>query len=250
MNFAKRVNIDDYRAVTNTSLQFPYAKELCLWGRGARGNYSFIADLSLMFQFSKLTHLSIQCPDFGLIQLTEFLSRLPNLVSLTLFTNTSYLTVDPQTQLIESLPIHNSIQYLIVRGRCVLDQIYLLMHLCPRVKSMELDIEEEHLEPIVRFLLTGRTSSNLSETKKAKSSTLKEKFSSLFSRSQNKKAIPSDVSSSDYFPTSMHHASLSSLCFLNFDAIMEQKLERLMERERLLDDYSTLFLFNYLFLWW
>ena len=86
INLARRVNIDDYRAATNCSLQFPYATEVCLWGKGARGNFSFLADLSHMFNFSKLTNFSVQCPDFGLVQLIELLNHLPNLNSVnTLF---------------------------------------------------------------------------------------------------------------------------------------------------------------------
>ena len=247
LNFAKRVNIDDYRAVTNCSLQFPYATELCLWGAGARGNFSFIADLSQLFQFSKLTHLSIQCPDFGLTQLVEFLNDLPNLHSLTLFTHTSYLTTDG---LIQSFSAKNSIQSLVVRGRCTFDQVYLFIHLCPRVKSIELDIEEEQIETILRFLLTGKILSNPLESKKTKSTSFKEKFSSLFSRSTQKRLTQSDTLSSDYLSMRSHESHLSSLCFHNFDIIMEQKLRRLIEQEKLLEDYSIVFLFNYLYLWW
>ena len=36
INLARRVNIDDYRAATNCSLQFPQATELSLWGKGGR----------------------------------------------------------------------------------------------------------------------------------------------------------------------------------------------------------------------
>ena len=91
-NFARRINIDDYRAARNGSLDFPQTQDVSLWGKGARGNYSFISDLHQMFDFFKLKLFSIQCPDFGFIQLIELLNHLPNVQSLILYCNTSYFS--------------------------------------------------------------------------------------------------------------------------------------------------------------
>ncbi|CAF0906703.1 unnamed protein product [Rotaria sordida] len=254
-NLARRVNIDDYRAATNCSLQFPCATELSLWGKGARGNFSFIADLSHMFHFSKLTHFSVQCPDFGLAQLTELLNHLPNVHSLILYANTSYLTSE-QIQSVDFISNKNRIANVTIRGRCTIQQIHLLMNLCPRVKCLEIEIDEDQLDLIVRFLLLEKTNHIQSDSLKTKTSFLKEfdflqrKFLYLFSRTQNKKLTSSDDLST--FMLNQHSSTnyLFSLCFFNPKQGMEQKLQRIISREKLLNDYSIGSVFNYLYLWW
>ncbi|CAF1419559.1 unnamed protein product [Rotaria magnacalcarata] len=254
-NLARRVNIDDYRAATNCSLQFPYANELSLWGRGAKGNFSFLADLSHMFNFSKLTHFSVQCPDFGLSQLIELLKHLPNIHSLMLYANTSYLSSE-QVQPVCFLSNENRITNVTIRGRCTIQQVHLLMNFCPRVKCLEIEIDEDQLESVVRFLLLGKTIHMQIDSPKSKTLLLREfdslqrKFLYLFSRSPNKKLNPSDDLSTSMLNQHSCNSNLFSICFFNPKSGMEQKLQRMISREKLLNDYSIGSVFNYLYLWW
>jgi hypothetical protein len=112
-----------------------------------------------MFNFSKLTHFSVQCPDFGLTQLIEVLNHLPNVHSLILYANTSYLSGE-QIQSVNFYSNKNRIVNVTIRGRCKIQQIQVLMNLCPRIKSLEIEIEEDQLEFILRFLLLDKTMNN------------------------------------------------------------------------------------------
>ena len=228
-NFARRVNIDDYRAATNSPLRFPLARELCLWGKGARGNFSFLSDLSQMFPFPKLTHLSIQCPDFGLVQLLDLLNHLPQLEVLTLYSNTSYLS-ERQTPPVDGSLKNSRIRQVIIRGRSTVGQVELLLNLCPQLQSFELNIDEERLESIVRCLLIGSKTPEVDSWHR--------KFLSRF---QTKK--PTEIETS-------LNPSLSSLCFFNGTPAMEQRLQRFLHREKLLEDYSLGIFASSLYLWW
>ena len=254
------MNIDDYRAATNCSLQFPCATELSLWGKGARGNFSFLADLSHMFHFAALTHFSVQCPDFGLAQLIELLNHLPNLHSLTLYANTSYLS----DELFQFDSMENRIVNVTIRGPCTIQQIRLLIRLCPRVKCLEIEVDEEQLEPIVRSLLLEKTMVDRSASLELATVDLSSKpsffkdwncwqraFFSLFTRPTNETL---NCSSENFSVCPVirpsHHRSLFSLCFFNPKPGMEQKLQRMIHREKLLNDHSIGSVFNYLYLWW
>ena len=208
-----------------------------------------------MFHFSKLTHFSVQCPDFGLAQLIEVLNHLPNVHSLILYANTSYLSVE-QIQSVHFLSNQNRITNVTIRGRCTIQQIHLLMNLCPRVKCLEIETEEDQLELIIRFLLFEKVNNIQSDSLKSKPLFLKEfdswqrKFLYLFSRAQNKKLPSSDNLSPSVLNRQTCNNNLFLLSFFNPKPGMEQKLQRLINREKLLTDYFVGFEFNYLYLWW
>lgn len=224
------MNIDDYRAATNCSLQFPSARELCLWGKGARGNFSFLADLSHMFPFPKLTHLSIQCPDFGLVQLMDLLDHLPQLEVLTLYANTSYLS-EKHIPLLDARLKNSRIRQVIIRGRSTLGQIELLRTVFPSLQALELDIDEERVDAIVRYLVIGSTTAPEPDSWTRK----------LLSRFQPTKKPPEMETFNPY---------LFSLCFFNAPVSMEQRLQRFLQREKLLDEYSIDTFVHSLYLWW
>jgi hypothetical protein len=204
-----------------------------------------------MFNFSKLTHFSVQCPDFGLIQLIEVLNHLPNVHSLILYANTSYLS-GKQIQSVDFFSNKNRILNVTIRGQCKIEQIHVLMNLCPHVKSLQIEIEEDQLELIIRFLLIGKTiNNNHLDSSKTKFDCWQRKFFDLFSRTQNKKILSSD----DFMNFGLNqpisnHNQLFLLCFFNPKLGMEQKLHRIITREKLLNDYSIGSIFNYLYLWW
>lgn len=233
------MNIDDYRATINSSLQFPYTTDLCLWGQGARGNFSFISDLNRMFDFTKLTNFSVQCPDFGYQQLSELLNRLPNVHSLTLFTNASYLSAP--ANLVRN---HNRIENVLVRGLCRFEQIEILMNLTPNVKRLEIEIDDEQLEMIVRFLLPNKT---VDSTEILKSDCWKRKFFQRFSRSKSKNNLSLNDLSICHLNT---NNQLFLIAFFNPKPMFEQKLLKIIHKDKLLNDFSFLSVMNYLYLWW
>ncbi|CAF4738382.1 unnamed protein product, partial [Rotaria sp. Silwood2] len=181
--------------------------------------------------------------------------HLPNVHSLILYANTSYLSSE-QIQPVHFVSNKSRISNVTIRGRCTIQQIHLLMSLCPRVKCLEIEIDEDQLELIVRFLLFEKTNHIQSDSLKTKVSFLKEfdclqrKFLYLFSRTQNKKLTPSDDLSTFMLSQQSSNNNLFSLCFFNPKPGMEQKLQRMISREKLLNDYSIGSVFNYLYLWW
>jgi hypothetical protein len=206
-----------------------------------------------MFNFSKLTNFSVQCPDFGLAQLIEVLNHLPNVHSLILYANTSYLSGE-QIQSIDFLSNKNRIVNVTIRGRCKIQQIHVLMNICPRVKCLEIEIEEDQLELIVRFLLLDKTTNNNHlDCSKTKFDGWQKKFFDLFSRTQNKKNISLDDLSNFGLNQQIcnnNNNNLFLLAFFNPKPGMEQKLQRILIREKLLNDYSIGSVLNYLYLWW
>jgi hypothetical protein len=150
----------------------------------------------------------------------------------------------------------NRILNVTIRGRCKIQQIHVLMTICPRVKCLEIEIEEDQLELIIRYLLFKKTNHIHSESLKTKPLFFKEfniwqrKFFDLFSRTQNKKIPSTDDISHCVFNQQTCTNNLFLLCLFNPRPGMEQKLQRMMNREKLLDDYSMESVFNYLYLWW
>ena len=236
------MNIDDYRAARNCSLHFSRVKDVSLWGKGARGNYSFISDLHQMFDFRQLKSFSIQCPDFGFIQLIELLNHLPNVHSLILYANTSYFS----SREIPKFDNVNRIPNVIVRGRCRLEQIDLLMKICPHMKCLQIEIDDDQLELIVRSLLSGKIIDSIDlDSSKTKFDGWSKKFVEFFSRTQTKRR-----SSADNPPAFSLGTELYSLCFFNPQPGMDLKLQRVLSREKYLPNYSLESLLNYLYLWW
>lgn len=236
------MNIDDYRAARNCSLYFPNAQDVSLWGKGARGNYSFISDLHQMFDFTRLKSFSIQCPDFGFIQLIQLLNHLPNVQSLTLYSNTSYLS----TKDIPVVENGNRIPYVFVRGRCGIEQIDLLMKICPGMKYLQVEIDDEQLEWILRSLLAGKIVDLMDwDAPKTKFDGWSKKFFDLFSRSPTKR----NSSSENEFTFSLS-THLVSLSFFNPQPGMDLKLHRILSRDKLIDNYSIESVLNYLYFWW
>ena len=130
--------------------------------------------------------------------------------------------------------MENSIVNVTIRGPCTIQQIRLLIRLCPRVKSLEIEVDEEQLEPVVRFLLLAKT---------------------MVDCSASLELITIDLSSKPSFFKDWNcwqraFFSLFSLCFFNPKPGMEQKLQRMIHREKLLNDHSIGSVFNYLYLWW
>lgn len=226
---------------------------MSLWGKGARGNFSFLADLSHMFNFNKLTNFSVQCPDFGLTQLIELLNHLPNVHSLILYANTSYLSGE-QIQSVDFLSSKNRIVNVTIRGQCRIQQVHVLINLCPRIKCLEIEIDEDQLEIILRFLLIDKTTNNIQlDPSKTKFDGWQKRFFDLFSRTSNKKDLSSDDLSNWGLNQKIFNNSnnnLFLLAFFNPRPGMEQKLQRMITREKLLNDYSIESVFNYLYLWW
>jgi hypothetical protein len=125
------------------------------------------------------------------------------------------------------------------------------MNLCPRIKSLEIEIEEDQLEFILRFLLLDKTmNNNHLDSSKTKCDGWQRKFFDLFSRTQNKKLLSSDDLSNLGFNQHIANNNLFSLCFFNPQPGMEFKLQRILTREKLLNDYSIESVLNYLYLWW
>jgi hypothetical protein len=209
-----------------------------------------------MFNFGQLTHLSIQCPDFGQLPLVELLDQLPHADALTLYAKTSYLD-DEHLSDVERVSSRTRIRHVTVRGRCSIRQVCFVTHLCPRVQSLEIEIDEEQLESIVRCCLAEKTSTNDVETAKTRSSSLfkefdvwQRKLSDFFARTPSKTMPPVDSSTLSAHSPPINNDRLCSLCFVNPHIGMEQKLHRLIQREKLIDDFLVGSLFNALYLWW
>ena len=125
------------------------------------------------------------------------------------------------------------------------------MNICPHVKCLEIEIEEEQFELIIRYLLLNKTDSFKTKSSVSKESDIwPRKFFDLLSRTLNKKISSIDHLSTFAFNQKTSTNNLFLLCIFNPTYGMEQKLQRIINREKLLNDYSIGSVFNYLYLWW
>jgi hypothetical protein len=157
-----QVNVDylhNYQAITQYSIQFPRTTRLILSEGNITQNPSFIYDLTRLFSPVQIAELVIFNTELQLEKLVLFLHYFPNIQALTTLTSTPYLSL-PQSETNCLSCNKNNIIKVIIVNLCTLEDIQILIRVCPYLQSLEVEVETESLQLIVRFLLLKTTNRN------------------------------------------------------------------------------------------
>lgn len=153
----KHLKICGKQAVYYSTIFFPNVTELTVkdYARGYSG--SMLNTLGHVLPLKQLKKLNIDCDDFPIDQLLYLLSLTPNVRSLKWnFKSIDYgqLKSIEQSETYRSLSKTNRIENLQIVHRCWFYEIQFLIHLFPRVKSLQTGVVRKEIVPISRCILT------------------------------------------------------------------------------------------------
>ncbi|CAF0962603.1 unnamed protein product [Rotaria sordida] len=152
INFARHLTIEGHLKTDKYSIQFPRVTKLTLKNNSIEKNSLFFNDINSIIPLIQIIDLDIKDNHFSIIELTKILSLLPNLQSLTLSNILSF-----QFKRIETTKLisqNNKITKLIIDDdECQMKHIHCLIHLFPHLQYLEIGIDENNLEEILRYLL-------------------------------------------------------------------------------------------------
>lgn len=134
------------------SIQFPRVTKLTLKDNNIEENPLFINDMTGIVPLLQITELHIKKNEFSVDQLIQILCLLPHLQSLTLANILSLGS--KRTDTTDVLSRNNRITKLIIDDECQYEHVRFLIHLFPRLEYLEISIDENNLEKILRFLLS------------------------------------------------------------------------------------------------
>ena len=165
-NSVQNVHIENAESLIDCRKSFPNATELVFEWDFSTNGISIVPHLNRIRFLKQLNTLRIKCRHFSLPRLIELLCDTPNLRTLELGLMRCY------NRKKNPPPIEKSKDFRLVSGRnmimdvtydgaCTLEQIKLLVALCPRLNSLTINrcVGVGHLQSIVRFLL-DRTNRN------------------------------------------------------------------------------------------
>jgi len=208
-------------------------------------NSSFIIDLTRIFSPTQLIELVISDEQLRLEQLLLLLHYFSNIRSLTIPTSTLNLS-SPQSETNRLTFDINNVGKVTMLNRCTLEDIQILHRFCPHLQSLEIEVEKEKLELILRFLLLRNTTRNNRDQ--------------LFTRLYSKNIIFWQQEYSDCIHCTKHqnfnsirspcNHHLSLLCCRDVNYRMIEKLRIMIDQERLLNDYSIEYVDQKIYLWW
>jgi hypothetical protein len=210
-------------------------------------NPSFIYDLTRIFSPVQITELVIFNTELQLEKLLLFLHHFPNIQSLTIPTSTLYLS-SPQSETNRLSFNKNNITKVIIVNQCTMEDIQVLIRVCPYLRSLEVEVEKENVQLIVRFLLLKTANRNrqhrLSTRSFPKNITFwQDEYSDCIRCTKNQGSSLSKMSSP------CNHR-LSSLCCRDINYRMIEKLRTMINQEILLNDYSIEYVDQNMYLWW
>ena len=186
-NFAsvQRVDITHVKGIINCAYSFPNAIEV-RFDRGSFASYSSLANLHRIIRLKQLTKLIFESTQFRLEQIIDLLDSAPN-IHVLIFPSIpcfgrKYLSIE-QDEKFRRISKTNIITHVTYGGKCDLDDVKLLVELCPQVQYLSICIDDEVGDAIIRFL-TKRNNPNTSHLctlciEKAKNLTL-ERLNRLF----------------------------------------------------------------------
>jgi hypothetical protein len=151
----RHIVISDPSMAVNYTCRLPQLTRLTLTGTHYKRSDSFISDLSCIVPLAQVTELVLLCDSFRMNQLIELLHLAFNLRILTLLASTRCPISDEDTILLMN---HESNEDMPNRGLLTLKHVQALMRVCPRLQFLEMTVNENYLELIVRFLLLLDTS--------------------------------------------------------------------------------------------
>jgi hypothetical protein len=226
------------------NLQFPRAARLTFSEGNISRNPSFIFDLTHIFFPLQLTELVISDEELRLEQLFLLLHHFPNIQLLTIPTSTLNLS-SPQSETKRLTFNTNNIKRVTILNRCTLEDVQILNRFCPYLQSLEIEVEREELELVLRFLLLRNTTRNRRDQLSTRSYSKniifwQQEYSNciLCTKKQNLNSFRLPCN---------HH--LSSLCCRDVNYRMIEKLRTMIDQATLLNDYSIEYVDQKLYLW-
>ncbi len=234
VNLAREVDLHSYRT---TKLRFPRTTQLIL----SEGNPLFISDLIDLFSPKQLIELAISDDQLRLEQLLFLLHHFSTIQFLTI--PTSILNLSSTNSLKFSA---NNLNKVTILNRCTLEDIQILHRFCPYLQDLDIEVEKEKLELIIRFLLLRNSNRTVRDRLSTHSLTKnlifwQQEYSDCIrcTKKQNLNSFRSPCN---------HH--LSSLCLRDVNYRMIEKIRTMIDQETLLNDYSIEYIDQKLFLWW
>lgn len=197
-NFARHLTIEGCLNTRKYGIRFPRVTKLTLKNDSMQSILSFFNGLNGFISFVQITDLEIKNDNISIVQLTKILSLLPNLESLTLLNIMPFQSKRNKNLLMS----YNKLRKLIIdEDNCDIEHLQILIELFPCLQYLEISINENNLEEILRCLLL--------------------QFECLFSL---------------------------FLLNINYDTI--EKIQTLINKEPLIDNYTIERIHGGLYLWW
>jgi hypothetical protein len=194
---------------------FPNTTELTLENGFSTTRDSIASILNPIIPLKQLTKLVIQCHHFSFVRVMDLLRNSPNIQTLKLLSlSNNDCTSIQQSETFRLLSSTNTITDVTLEPS-TLDNIILILALCPRLQRFTLDAHRQNMKSLVRFLLR-KSEQNTSHM-----------FSLCFSEAT---------------------FTIASCPFVNKD--WYHYFEALMKSETLLDDYMLKLVDSDLYLWW
>ncbi|CAF2052510.1 unnamed protein product [Rotaria magnacalcarata] len=244
-NLANEVDLHNYSAIIQNSIDFPRTNRLILSGENMIENPSNIFDLTRGFSPTKLTELSIQDKTLRLEHLLLLLNYFPNIQSLTI--PTTILSLNSPLSENNRLTFNkNNILKINLLDRSTLEDIQILNRFCLYLNSLEIEADHENLELILRFLL--RTSVNRNHRNRPPASPSTKNI--IFWQQEYSACVRCMKTRTFTSLQSPCNHRLSSICFRDINYLMAQKLQRRIDQEGLLEDYLLEYLDQKMYIWW
>ncbi|CAF4217519.1 unnamed protein product, partial [Adineta steineri] len=151
INFARHLILEGCLKTNQYSIQFPRATKLTLKDNNIQKNLLFINDMKSIVPLLQITELSIKDNVLTINQFIEILCLFPNVQTLTLSNKIQLGSKRTNTR--QLLSRNNRITHLIIDDdECQFVYIEFLIDLFPYVEYLEISLDENHLEEILRFL--------------------------------------------------------------------------------------------------
>jgi hypothetical protein len=149
------VHIKSQKSIKNCINYFSNATELTFHNNFPINHNSIATSLSNIIPLNHLTKLTIECHRFAFGKVVELLSVIPNihtliLKSMPIYTN-EYLSIQ-QNRNFQFVSNINSITNVTIEEKCTLEQLQLLVALCPRLEHIKINPHIKSLELILRFI--------------------------------------------------------------------------------------------------
>jgi hypothetical protein len=150
-NFARHVTIEGCLKATNYVIQFPRVSQLTLSDYDASEQPWCTRNQTSIVPLSQIQELHILVVELSGKKLAAFLRDLPNLQSLTLQDLPSARPKWRECLALASLT--NKITRVTIIERCQIARVKLVLRVFPHVEQLEINVDENQLEEVLRVLL-------------------------------------------------------------------------------------------------
>ena len=158
LNPVQYVHIQSEQSIIDCKYYFPNATELIFERGCSTTRVSIVTILKSIMPLNQLTKLVIDCTYFSIQKVIKILYHTPNTHTLMLKSMACYKRRDDYTSIQQSEEFQfvsnkNNIENVTCDTACKLEQIKLIVALCPRMKYFTINRRTNHIESIIRFLL-------------------------------------------------------------------------------------------------